>query len=69
MTPPLPLHEVVLIPGDGIGPEVTAAVRRIFAAAGAPVTWAWNRPGWRRSGPGALSPRRRSRPSAAIASP
>jgi isocitrate dehydrogenase (NAD+) len=32
-------HEAVLIPGDGIGPEVTAAVRRIFAAAGAPIEW------------------------------
>ena len=34
-----PAHQVVLIPGDGIGPEVTAAVRRILAAAGAPVDW------------------------------
>jgi len=33
------LHRAVLIPGDGIGPEVTAAVRRVFEAAGAPVTW------------------------------
>jgi isocitrate dehydrogenase (NAD+) len=32
-------HQVVLIPGDGIGPEVTAAVRRILKAAGAPVEW------------------------------
>ncbi|MDA0661047.1 MAG: isocitrate/isopropylmalate family dehydrogenase [Planctomycetota bacterium] len=32
-------HEVVLIPGDGIGPEVSDAVRRIFAAAAAPVHW------------------------------
>jgi isocitrate dehydrogenase (NAD+) len=32
-------HPVVLIPGDGIGPEVTAAVCRILAAAGAPVEW------------------------------
>jgi isocitrate dehydrogenase (NAD+) len=30
---------VVLIPGDGIGPEVTAAMRRVLAAAGAAVTW------------------------------
>jgi isocitrate dehydrogenase (NAD+) len=29
----------VLLPGDGIGPEVTAAVKRVFAAAGAPVEW------------------------------
>jgi len=33
------LHRAVLIPGDGIGPEVTAAVRRVFEAAGAPVVW------------------------------
>ncbi len=32
-------HQVVLIPGDGIGPEVTAAVCRIFAAAQAPIQW------------------------------
>lgn len=32
-------HSVVLIPGDGIGPEVTAAVRKIFEAAQAPVQW------------------------------
>jgi isocitrate dehydrogenase (NAD+) len=30
---------VVLIPGDGIGPEVTAATRDILAAAGARVDW------------------------------
>jgi isocitrate dehydrogenase (NAD+) len=29
----------VLIPGDGIGPEVTAAVKDVLAAAGADVTW------------------------------
>lgn len=34
-----PAHQIVVIPGDGIGPEVTAAVRRILAAAGAPVEW------------------------------
>jgi len=32
-------HKVVLIPGDGIGPEVTEAVQRILAAAEAPVEW------------------------------
>ncbi|MEQ8786640.1 MAG: isocitrate/isopropylmalate dehydrogenase family protein [Pirellulaceae bacterium] len=32
-------HNVVLIPGDGIGPEVTAAVKQILAAADAPITW------------------------------
>jgi isocitrate dehydrogenase (NAD+) len=30
---------VVLIPGDGIGPEVTAAMQQVLAAAGARVTW------------------------------
>jgi isocitrate dehydrogenase (NAD+) len=33
------LHEVVLIAGDGIGPEVMAAVRRILEAAGAPLRY------------------------------
>lgn len=35
----MPAHRVVLIPGDGIGPEVTHAVRRILAAADAPIEW------------------------------
>jgi isocitrate dehydrogenase (NAD+) len=30
---------VVLIPGDGIGPEVTAAMQEVLAAANAPITW------------------------------
>lgn len=30
---------VVLIPGDGIGPEVTAAVQRVVAAAGVHIEW------------------------------
>src|SRR5262249_13711217 len=30
---------VVIIPGDGIGPEVTAAMQRVVAAAGASLTW------------------------------
>lgn len=38
-------HTVVLIPGDGIGPEVTEAVRRILAAAKAPVEWVEHRAG------------------------
>ena len=33
------LHSAVLIPGDGIGPEVTAAVQRVFRAAEAPIEW------------------------------
>ena len=32
-------HHITLIPGDGIGPEVTAAVVRIFTAAGLDVEW------------------------------
>jgi isocitrate dehydrogenase len=30
---------VTLIPGDGIGPEVTAAARRVVEATGAPIDW------------------------------
>ena len=37
------LHEqrqrITLIPGDGIGPEISTAVQEIFHAAGAPVDW------------------------------
>jgi isocitrate dehydrogenase (NAD+) len=32
-------HTVTLVPGDGIGPEVTAAVAAIIEAAGVRVTW------------------------------
>jgi isocitrate dehydrogenase (NAD+) len=32
-------HTITLIPGDGIGPEVTDAVVRIIEAAGVHVTW------------------------------
>jgi isocitrate dehydrogenase (NAD+) len=32
-------HRVTLIPGDGIGPEVSAAVVRIIAAAGVAIEW------------------------------
>jgi isocitrate dehydrogenase (NAD+) len=32
-------HTITLIPGDGIGPEVTAAVVRILAAAGLDIEW------------------------------
>ena len=32
-------HKIVLIPGDGIGVEVSAAVRRVLAKADAPVEW------------------------------
>jgi isocitrate dehydrogenase (NAD+) len=33
------LHTITLIPGDGIGPEVTDAVVRIIDAAGVTITW------------------------------
>ncbi len=32
-------YPIVVIPGDGIGPEVTAAVQRILGAAGADIDW------------------------------
>jgi len=32
-------HTVCLIPGDGIGPEVAQAARRVIDASGAPVNW------------------------------
>jgi isocitrate dehydrogenase (NAD+) len=32
-------HIITLIPGDGIGPEVTGAVETIIAAAGVDITW------------------------------
>jgi isocitrate dehydrogenase (NAD+) len=32
-------HTIVLIPGDGIGPEVTGAARRVLEAAGLSVNW------------------------------
>lgn len=33
------MRQITLIPGDGIGPEITEAVKTIFAAANVPVTW------------------------------
>ena len=32
-------HTIVLIPGDGIGPEVTSATKRVLEAAGLSVEW------------------------------
>ena len=32
-------HEVVLIPGDGIGPEISAAMRRVVDATGVDIHW------------------------------
>lgn len=33
------VKKVTLIPGDGIGPEISAAVQKIFAAANVPIEW------------------------------
>jgi isocitrate dehydrogenase (NAD+) len=38
-------HRVVMIPGDGIGPEVSEAVQAIFEAARAPITFEEHRAG------------------------
>src|SRR3954449_7669135 len=35
----MPGMQLVLIPGDGIGPEVTTATQRVVAAAGAKIDW------------------------------
>lgn len=32
-------RSVTLIPGDGIGPEISKSVQRIFEAADVPITW------------------------------
>ncbi|KAJ3362765.1 NAD-dependent isocitrate dehydrogenase [Allomyces javanicus] len=33
------MHTVTLIPGDGIGPEISESVKKIFAAADVPIQW------------------------------
>jgi isocitrate dehydrogenase (NAD+) len=33
------MHTITLIPGDGIGPEVTEATRRVIEATGVAITW------------------------------
>ena len=33
------MHDIVLIPGDGIGPEITQSVTTILEAAGADINW------------------------------
>lgn len=33
------MHKITLIPGDGIGPEVTEATRKVIEASGAPIEW------------------------------
>ncbi len=39
MAPKASTHQVTLIPGDGIGPEVVDAVKQVLAAAEAPIAW------------------------------
>lgn len=34
-------HEIAMIPGDGIGPEVAEATVRVLEAAGADIQWTW----------------------------
>lgn len=33
------MKKVTLIPGDGIGPEISAAVQQIFQTANVPIEW------------------------------
>ncbi|HHE54171.1 MAG TPA: NAD-dependent isocitrate dehydrogenase, partial [Caldithrix abyssi] len=33
------VHKITLIPGDGIGPEVTSAARKVLAASGVIIDW------------------------------
>lgn len=33
------VRKITLIPGDGIGPEISAAVQKIFQTAGVPIEW------------------------------
>ena len=35
----MPKHGVTLIPGDGIGPEITAAMTRVVEATGVDIEW------------------------------
>ena len=41
----MPSYPIVVIPGDGIGPEVAGAVQQILAAAKAPLVWEEHRAG------------------------
>lgn len=33
------IRKITLIPGDGIGPEISVAVQQIFKAADVPIEW------------------------------
>ena len=39
-------YDVTLIPGDGTGPEITEATRRVLDATGVPFTWHVQEAGW-----------------------
>jgi isocitrate dehydrogenase (NAD+) len=49
------VHRVTLIPGDGVGPEVSAAVLRVIAAAGVGIEWESFVVGSRAEGPSGSS--------------
>ena len=59
------IHTVVLIPGDGIGPEVSGAVRAVLEAADAPIRFVEHHAGVAAT----CSRRRHSTPSATTTSP
>ena len=63
-------HRVTLIPGDGTGPELTEATRRVLEATGVALEWEVQKPertSWTSTG-ATRCPRRRSRRSATPAS-
>lgn len=33
------MHKITVLPGDGIGPEITEAVKKIIKAAGVEIDW------------------------------
>ena len=33
------MHRITLIPGDGVGPEITEATVRVIEATGVPIEW------------------------------
>jgi isocitrate dehydrogenase (NAD+) len=33
------MYKITLLPGDGIGPDITAATKAVLAATGVPITW------------------------------
>ncbi len=39
------MYTITLIPGDGVGPEISEATRRVIEATGVPITWEVHRAG------------------------